>query len=212
LSPFLLVAMAVVAAFWTRSMTAGKASEGRPTLVAWRRIDVVGLELLALRAGAAQVRAESTVICIEDGGFRLDHAWELTADWRALSLRIERHGVRGRKTLVLERDGAGWRVDGKRRPDLDAADEPDLSVTPFCNTFVIRRMPASPGASLTVDIAYVNGRDLTVARSRQRYERQARGRFRYVDLGLFSGFEANLQVDDRGLVEHYQNLFERVKD
>jgi uncharacterized protein len=137
-------------------------SQGRPTLICWRRIDVVGLELLALSAVADRVWAESTVICGEDGGFRLDHAWELTSDWRALSLRVERLDADGHRTLTLERDGGGWRVDGQRRPDLDGADDPDLSVTPFCNTFVIRRIGASENAGLTVDIAYVNGKDLTV--------------------------------------------------
>jgi uncharacterized protein len=183
----------------------------QPTLIAWRRIDVVGLELLALSADAERVRAESTVICLADGGFRLDHAWELTSDWRALSLRVERRDAEGRRTLTLERDGGGWRVDGRRRPDLHGADDPDLSVTPFCNTFVIRRVGASRNASLTVDVAYVDGEDLAVTRSRQRYDYQAPGRFRFIDLGLSAGFEADLQVDARGIVQHYQHLFERVE-
>jgi uncharacterized protein len=185
-------------------------SEGRPTLICWRRIDVIGLELLALRTGAEGVWAESSVICALDGGFRLDHAWELTPDWRALSLRIERRDANGRRTLTLKRDGAGWRVNGEHRPDLDGADDPDLSVTPFCNTLVIRRIPAVDGASLSVDTAYVNGDDLTVARSRQRYDRKASGRFRYIDLGLSAGFEADLHVDEEALVQHYEHLFERV--
>jgi uncharacterized protein len=188
-----------------------KRSQGRPTLISWRRIDVVGLELLALSAVAERVSAESTLICLEDGGFRLDHAWELTSNWRALSLRVERHDADGHRTLTLERDGGGWRVDGQRRPDLDGASDPDLSVTPFCNTFVIRRIGAPENASLTVDTAYVNGKDLTVARSRQRYDYQSPGRFRYIDLGLAAGFEADLQVDDHGIVQHYQHLFERVE-
>jgi hypothetical protein len=185
--------------------------QGRPKLICWRRIDMIGLELLALRTGAAGIWAESSVICAVDGGFRLDHAWELTPDWRALSLRIERRDANGRRTLTLERDGGGWRVDGEQRPDLDGADDPDLSVTPFCNTLVIRRVPAVDGASLSVDTAYVNGDDLTVARSRQRYDYKAPGRFRYIDLGLSAGFEADLHVDEEGLVQHYEHLFERVE-
>jgi hypothetical protein len=51
---------------------------------------------------------------------------------------------------------------------------------------------------------------MTVARSRQRYDRLGPNRLRYVDLGLSAGFEADLQVDDRGLVLRYQHLFERV--
>jgi hypothetical protein len=101
-------------------------------------------------------------------------------------------------------------VDGKPRPDLEGAEEPDLSITPFCNTFPIRRTPATAGASLTLDTAFIDGPALTVARSRQRYDRQGPGRLRYVDLGLSSGFEADLLVDDTGLVLRYEHLFERV--
>lgn len=171
---------------------------------------MIGLELLALRTGTAGVWADSSVICAADGGYRLDHAWELTPDWRARSLRVDRWDASGRRTLVVERDGGGWRVDGERRPELDGADDPDLSVTPFCNTLVIRRLAAADGASLTLDTAYVNGDDLTVSRSRQRYDWKAPGRVRYIDLGLFAGFEADLLVDDEGLVRHYEHLFERV--
>ena len=85
-----------------------------------------------------------------------------------------------------------------------------MSVTPFCNTLPIRRLLGSGDASLTLDVAYVNGTDLTVSRSRQRYERKERGRIRYVDLGLFPGFEADLHVDERMLVVSYEHLFERV--
>jgi uncharacterized protein len=179
-------------------------------MLCWRRLDMTGLELLALKKEAAGVSAESSVICGWDGGFRLDHQWHLTPDWRAVSLRIRRWDASGERMLSLEREGEGWRVNGERRPDLDGADEPDLSVTPFCNTLVIRRVPPRAGASLTVDTAWVNGDDLTVHRSSQRYECQGPGRFRYIDLGVSAGFEADLRVDEEGLIEHYEHLFERV--
>jgi hypothetical protein len=101
-------------------------------------------------------------------------------------------------------------VNGKLRPDLDGAEEPDLSVTPFCNTIPIRRAPERPGASLTLATAFIDGPALTVARSSQRYDRQGPGRVRYVDLGLSRGFEADLLVDGAGLVLRYEHLFERV--
>ena len=44
----------------------------------------------------------------------------------------------------------------------------------------------------------------------QRYDRQGPGRLRYVDLGLSRSFEADLVVDDAGLVLRYEHLFERV--
>jgi hypothetical protein len=54
------------------------------------------------------------------------------------------------------------------------------------------------------------GPALTVARSRQRHDRQGPGRVRYVDLGLSAGFEADMVVDEEGLVLRYEHLFERL--
>lgn len=88
--------------------------------------------------------------------------------------------------------------------------EPDPSGTPLCNTFPIRRTPAAAGASLALDTACIDGPALTVARSRQRYDRQGPGRVRYVDLGLARGFEADLAVDDAGLVLRYEHPCERL--
>ena len=125
-------------------------------------------------------------------------------------MTVERWGASGHRLLRLERSGTGWRVDGVARPDLEGAEEPDLSVTPFCNTFPIRRMPQAPGATRTLDTAFIDGDTLEVTRSRQRYERRGPGRLRYVDLGLSAGFEADLEVDGDGLVLRYEHLFERV--
>jgi hypothetical protein len=156
---------------------------GDPEILFWRRTDVTGLERLVLSISAGTVLAESTVICVEDGGFRLDHHWRLTADWQAQTLDVERWGPAGHA---------------------------QLSVTPFCNTFPIRRTPAGAGESHTLDTCFVDGAAMTVQRSRQRYDRIGPNRVRYVDLGVSAGFEADLEVDDVGLVLRYQHLFERV--
>jgi uncharacterized protein len=176
----------------------------------WRRTDIEGVERLELAVEPDQVTATATTICLEAGGFRIDHRWRLDAGWRALSVTVELWNSQGRGLLQLERAGTGWRVDGMLRRDLEGAEEPDLSITPFCNTFPIRRTPQGAGESLTLDTAFIDGPALTVARSRQRYDRQGPRRVRYVDLGLSLGFEADLVVDDNGLVLHYEHLFERV--
>lgn len=182
----------------------------RRSVLFWRRIDVESLERLELAIGPERVEARSTVLCLDAGGFRLDHHWVLDAEWRALSVTVERWNAAGHGTLRLERAGAGWLADGERRPDLDGAAEPDLSITPFCNTFPIRRMPNAPGESLTLDTAFIDGPALTATRSRQRYDRHGPSRVRYVDLGLSAGFEADLVVDDDGLVLSYEHMFVRV--
>lgn len=180
------------------------------SILFWRRTDVEGLERLELAIETDRVVATATVICLEDGGFRLDHRWILDSDWRAQCVTVERWNSQGHGVLRLERAGTGWRVDGAPRADLEGAEEPDLSVTPFCNTLPIRRTPEVAGESLPLDTAFIDGPALTVARSSQRYDRQGPGRLRYVDLGLSRGFQADLVVDDAGLVLRYEHLFERV--
>lgn len=180
------------------------------SVLLWRRADTHGLERLTLDIAPDGITAVSTVLCLEDGGFQLAHRWRLTPDWRARSVHVQRWNAQGHARLALERAGPGWTVDGVPRPDLDGAEEPDLSATPFCNTLAILRTPQGPGASLTLDTAFIDAPTLTVTRSRQRYDRLGPRRLRYVDLGLFAGFEAELTVDDNGLVERYEGLFERV--
>jgi hypothetical protein len=176
----------------------------------WRRVDVLGVERLALTFSPDGIAADATVVCLEDGGFEVRHRWRLTRDWRTQSLDVERSGADGRRRLEIARSANGWLVDGAPRPDLDGAEEPDLSVTPFCNAFPIRRLSGEIGASLTLDTCFVDAAAMTVERSRQRYDRLGPHRVRYVDLGVSAGFEADLEIDDDGLVIRYEHLFERV--
>lgn len=181
------------------------------TALFWRRIDEIGLERLELHTEPGGLTASGTVLCVEAGGYRLEHRWRLDADWRVLGLQLERWGPDGHARRSIERHDDRWFVDGAHRPDLDGAEEPDLSVTPFCNTVPIRRLQAETGSTLTLDTCYVDGPAMTVERSSQRYVRLGPNRVRYVDLGVASGFEADLELDDEGLVVRYERLFERVE-
>lgn len=176
----------------------------------WRRLDLDGLERLDLDVAADGVDARSSLISTEAGGFRLDYRWMLDAQWRTQAVTVERWDRAGHRRVMLERAQRGWRIDGSTRSDLDGAEEPDLSVTPFCNTLPIRRLSSAPDARLALDTVFIDGVTLGVTRSLQRYERRGQNRLRYIDLGVFSGFEADLVVDDQGLVVHYEHLFERV--
>ena len=62
--------------------------QGAPEILFWRRTDVTGLERLKLSISADAVVAESTVICVEDGGFRLDHKWRLTPERTAVGVSM----------------------------------------------------------------------------------------------------------------------------
>ena len=75
------------------------------SILFWRRTDVAGLERLQLVSEPDGVLAVSTVLCLEDGGFRLDHRWRLDADWRP---------VRDHRTLERAR---AWTLEAGARWD-----------------------------------------------------------------------------------------------
>jgi hypothetical protein len=107
-----------------------------------------------------------------------------------LVVRVHRNDT---TTLSILRTGdTTWSVDGAARRDLDGCAEIDVSATPFCNTLALRRLGLTPGGGGDLTALYVRLPDLTCTASRQRYERVGERIFRYVDLGLSKGFEAEL--------------------
>ncbi len=112
--------------------------------------------------------------------------------------------------LWLAHDGAGkWgEVNGAPRPDLDGCTDIDLGCTPFTNTLPIRRLGLAVGESAEIVAAWVDVETLLVVASPQRYTRLDERRWRFE--ALSSGFVADLDVDEHGLVLDYPDLFRRV--
>ena len=180
-------------------------------LYRWRRRDGLTLEVLRLDDIDGRPRVHSWVIDASSRPFVVEYDWTLDASWRTVSLRLRLH-ERDIRTLTIERAGdARWRVDGAPRADLEGCQEVDLSITPFCNTLALRRFGPPPGGAGDVTALYVECPALTCVPSRQRYERRGPATFLYIDLGEHRGFEAELTVDEDGLVREYAGLFERIE-
>jgi hypothetical protein len=101
--------------------------------------------------------------------------------------------------------GGLW--SGKERPPeyADCADV-DLGFTPATNTLPIRRLRLEIGQEAEVAAVWVRWPELTVERAVQRYARLAKDRYRFFQ----EEFEAELVVDDQGLVLDYEGLWRAV--
>ena len=136
----------------------------------------------------------------------LTYDWLLDQDWRTRQLELRVSSPIERETMKIQRTPDGWLVDGRERRDLSSCDEIDLSATPFCNSLAMRRLQGS--GELTA--LYVNVPSLQLSPSRQRYEALEAYRWRYIDLGVAEGFEAELKIDQDGFVIDYEGLFEAL--
>ena len=178
--------------------------------VAWRRLDVLGTEVCRLSSR-------------DDGEWEIDGSAVVLLDGDLVSARYavrvdERFVTREAWTVRTSRDDEASRsldaADGRWRtadvdvPELKGCVDVDLGFTPATNTLPIRRLGLNVGESAEIDAAWIRFPELTVERLPQRYTRIAADRYRYESRD--SGFTAELEVDDEGLVVAYEDLWERV--
>jgi uncharacterized protein len=103
--------------------------------------------------------------------------------------------------------GLGGLWSGKERPpELRDCVDVDLSFTPATNTLPIRRLGLEVGEDAEIAVAWLRWPELNVERAVQRYARLARDRYRYTQ----DDFQAELRVDDQGLVLEYEGLWKAV--
>lgn len=169
----------------------------------------LGLEHLLL----AERRADSVVLAFDEkhGPFRLTYRLAWDASWRLRDAELSVATERSTRTLSLQTDGQGhWRYgDGRPIDALDGCVDIDIWPTPFTNTFPIRRETMAVGERRQFRMAWVFAPDLTVQPQSQAYTRLADRRYLFENLDG-SGFRAELQVDEDGIVLDYPNLFQRV--
>jgi hypothetical protein len=181
---------------------------GTARTVRWRSLEGEGLEHLVLTETADGIVAEAVVIVPPGEGFAARYRIVCGPDWRVRGVEAGIVGLERR--VLLESDGRGnWTRDGVPVPELAGALEPDLSITPFSNTFPVRRLNLAKGESADIVTAYVNFPDLAVSAHPQRYTCLVPGRlYRYESRD--SDFCRDIETDEDGLVVNYPGLFRRI--
>jgi uncharacterized protein len=170
--------------------------------VAWRRSDEVATDehcTLTLRDGGLSL--VGTVLGGEAGRpVRVEY--RVLADAAGLTTAVHVRDLRGfdSRTIALERDTKGnWTVDGAKKRGLKGCTDVDLGCSPSTNTLPIRRLGLGSGASRTIQAAWIRFPELTIVKAAQTYTRLDEFTYRYAS----GTFEADLTVDDDGLVTSY---------
>lgn len=181
--------------------------------VAWKALwtpNHEGLEHLLLTEGAA----DGLVLAFDEQRwpFRLHYRLRWDDAWRLLSADLSLLTRDGVGMLGLVTDGQGhWRqADGTPIAELQGCLDIDIWPTPMTNSFPLRRQPLAVGERRAFRMAWVDATQLTVKPQRQAYTRLADRRYLFESLDG-SGFQAELLVDEDGLVIDYPGLFQRVR-
>lgn len=169
----------------------------------------VGLEHLVL----SERSADSVVLAIDEEHGPLRFAYRLTWDdrWQLRDAELSIVTEHATRSMTLHTDGGGrWRRDGGQPiAELEGCRDIDIWPTPFTNSFPIRREPLAIGERRQFLMAWVFAPDLTVHAQPQAYTRLADRLYLFENLDG-SGFQAELPVDEAGIVVDYPDLFRRV--
>ncbi|PTQ68585.1 putative glycolipid-binding domain-containing protein [Celeribacter persicus] len=122
----------------------------------------------------------------------------------------------GGPRLHVTSDGQGhWHdlIRDDPLPGLEGCLDVDLAVTPATNMLPIRRLGLAQGEHEEISVAFVPPPDEIVGRFLprklpQRYTCLGDGRYLYE--GLTTGFSAEIEVDEHGLVIDYPGAFRRL--
>jgi hypothetical protein len=197
-------------------------------LLLWRGLDAWRAEAACIELDDAGIRATGTQLGVDPLPYRLDYELDASDGFATRTLEVEATGGGWSRGLRLERDGGTWRCEAEEEGDVDLpppggevgrlgdARDCDLGFSPLTNMMPIRRhaLHEGPGSADFV-MAWVSVPDLALHASAQRYEHVSRAEdgaiVRFLDRGLFEGFEAQLELDAYGSVRVYPGLARRVE-
>jgi uncharacterized protein len=130
------------------------------------------------------------------------------ANWQTLTAAVGITIADDTKEL-LEGDGDGsWQLDGQPAPQLEGCIDIDIPLTPFTNTLPINRLKMQDGEQQKIKVVYLDLLEDSMSMVQQLYKKLPGSKYNYQNIP--NDFEANIEVDEDGLVKDYPGLFHRV--
>ncbi len=177
--------------------------------VMWKSLFQPGHEWFRLLSGEAGCKFLGTVVVSLGGKTPALIRYEIDCDrhWQTRRVQVEQQTASDTRQLELECSGElKWFVNGRYEALLDGCQDVDIAASPSTNTLPIRRLGLAVGASAPVSAAWVRFPSLEVAVLEQSYGRLDEARYLYESR---PSFQAELTVDDLGLVVTYAGGWER---
>ena len=174
------------------------------TAVLWQASDG-GSEVCILERAGQGWRLRGTVLTHEaKRPIELRYAVTVDSAWATTDVEVLVAMAGGDPRELTELSGL-W-AGTERPPEYGDCVDVDLSFTPATNTLPIRRLDLDIGEEAEIHVAWLVWPELDVKRVLQRYTRLATDHYRYTQ----DEFEAELTVDQHGLVLEYEGLWRAI--
>lgn len=175
--------------------------------IVWSGIYYNTIEYLHLQSDTAHHIQGYITGLVNDQPLHVDYHISANLNWETTSVVIKAHD-HIQKDLQFTRENNKWHdKQGTVHEIFDACTDIDISLTPFTNTLAINRLLLREGESHEITVLYFDLPAMDVKPVKQRYTRLAERLYRYES--LYSGFKAELEVDEDGLVLDYPEIWKR---
>jgi uncharacterized protein len=177
----------------------------------WTGRAYYSLENCLIDVTSSGVDVNSVIIGKYEGRiYRVDYHIKTNPDWETQYVQITSRHSNREQYYRLHSDGAGnWIADGQRIGQFDGCFDVDIAVTPFTNTLPINRLRLHTRETKHIRVIYFDLLQQQVRAVDQVYKRISEEKYHYENVP--NDFEADITIDENGLVVDYPSLFTRTE-
>lgn len=141
--------------------------------------------------------------------YRVEYHIKTNARWETLFAGIKSRHSNKETRISLQADGKGnWKLNGKNAPAYAGCIDVDIPLTPFTNTLPVKRLNAAIGIEQPIKVLYIDLLEEQIKPVHQKYIRLSDTTYHYENVP--NDFEADITMDEFGLVVDYPELFVRT--
>jgi uncharacterized protein len=182
------------------------------TDILWKSEQYQSLENCVIKEIDGSLTVDSSISGLADKtNFSLEYAININSRWETTSFHLKILLPEKKEELeFIRHDNYTWNLNGNRIGELDNCIDIDISLTPFTNTLPIKRLNFDESNRNLIKVLYIDVLEREVKAVNQSYTKLSSTRYKFENVP--NDFEAHIELDQNGFVEHYPGLFERVRN
>jgi hypothetical protein len=179
------------------------------TNILWSGREYRSLENCLVNYTETGVEISSTIVGHYQGKiYKVDYQILTNLKWETLVFEVQTQCNDSREFLRFEAmQHGGWLANGESTKLYNGCIDVDISLTPFTNSLPINRMQAALAQQQEITVIYIDVLHQRIKPVRQLYKKNSQSNYHFENVP--NDFEADIAIDDSGLVVDYPGLFVR---
>lgn len=177
--------------------------------IIWKGIFYNSLEYFQLfKIGDAIVAKSRIIGTSQNKSYCVEYSLKIDEEWRISSFEVEFEVNSKKGKTVGTKERNEWRINGQIDTRFGDFDYIDISLSPFTNTLPINNLRLAINQKKDIKVIYIDVLEGWLKPVEQKYQKNGEKIYRYENIP--NDFQADIEIDDEGLVVFYPSLFERV--